>query len=76
MIWLIFCYIGTGNKTFWEQVNLTLSAPTPQIGHTHSNNLLAKTDELFECVWPYCGVGAKKVKGINSRFFHKVFWYF
>ena len=23
-----------------------------------SNNSLAKADELFECVWPFCGVSA------------------
>ena len=29
---------------------LTLLAPTPQNGQTHSNKLSAKADELFECV--------------------------
>ena len=28
---------------------LTLLAPTPQNGQTHSNKLSAKADELFEC---------------------------
>ena len=37
---------------------LTLYAPTPEIGQTHSNNLSAVADELFECVWTFCGVGA------------------
>ena len=31
-----------------------LSAPN---GQTHSNNSSATADELFECVWPFCGVG-------------------
>ena len=35
---------------------LTLSVPTTQNGQTHSNNSLATADELFECVWPFCGV--------------------
>ena len=28
----------------------------PQNGQTHSNNSSAFADELFECVWPFCGV--------------------
>ena len=39
-------------------MQLTLKAPIPQNDPTHSNNLLATADELFECVWPLCGVGA------------------
>ena len=38
--------------------DLTLLAPTPQNGQTHSNNLMATGDEFFECVWPFCGAGA------------------
>ena len=34
---------------------LTLEAPTPQNGQKHSNN-------STECVWPLCGVGAKRLK--------------
>ena len=30
----------------------------PQSGQTQSNNSGAFADELFECVWPLCGVGA------------------
>ena len=37
---------------------LTLKAPFPQNGETHSSNLSAAADELFECVSPFCGVGA------------------
>ena len=40
----------------------TLSTPTPQNGQTQSNKLSAVTDELFECVWPFCGVGAWRIK--------------
>ena len=36
----------------------TFSAPIPQNGQAHSNN----ADELFECVWPYFGIGAERVK--------------
>ena len=32
---------------------LTLLAPISQNGQTYSNNPSA--DELFECVWPFCG---------------------
>ena len=37
---------------------LTLEALAPQNGQTHWNNSLAVADELFECVWPFGGVGA------------------
>ena len=33
----------------------------PQNDLTHSNNSLAKADELFECVWPCYGVGTCRV---------------
>ena len=32
-------------------------APTTQNGQASSNNSSAFADELFECVWPFCGVG-------------------
>ena len=41
-----------------EYLHLTLQGPVPQNGQTHSNNLLATADELFECVWPFCKAGA------------------
>ena len=31
--------------------------PTPQNGLTHSSNSAAVADDLFECVWLFCGVG-------------------
>ena len=40
---------------------LALYAPNPQNGQMHSNNLSTVVDELFECVWPFCGVGAWRV---------------
>ena len=24
-------------------------------------------DELFECVWPFCGIGAERVKNLLER---------
>ena len=39
-------------------VELTLYVLTPQNGQKHSNNSPVRADELFECVWPFCGVGA------------------
>ena len=41
-----------------EEVSLTLKSSTPQNGQTHSNHSSATADELFECAWPFCGVGA------------------
>ena len=40
---------------------LALYAPDPQNDQMHSNNLSTVVDELFECVWPFCGVGAWRV---------------
>ena len=40
---------------------MTLQAQTPQNGQTHST-----TDELLECVWPFCRVDAERVKGALS----------
>ena len=34
------------------------SSANPQNGQTYLNNSSAKVDELFEYVWPICGVGA------------------
>ena len=39
-------------------LKLALQAPTLQNGQTHSNNLLAVSHELFECVWSFFGIGA------------------
>ena len=41
---------------FLESCPLTLQAPTPENGQTHSNKSSAVADKLFECVWPFCGV--------------------
>ena len=38
-------------------VNLTLETPTLQNGQTHSNNSSTVAEKLFECVWPFCGIG-------------------
>ena len=40
-----------------EREVLTLEAPIPQNGLTHSNNLSTFAEELFECAWPICGAG-------------------
>ena len=37
---------------------LILYTPTLQNGQTHSNNSSVVADEMFECVWPFCGIGA------------------
>ena len=44
--------------------NLSSLIPTQQSGQTHSNNSSAVADELFECVRPFCGVAALRVKFI------------
>ena len=43
---------------YLKVLKLTLEAPITQNGQTQSNNLLAIANECFDCVWPFCGVGA------------------
>ena len=50
--------IINAEKTAGKMKYLTLKAPIPQNGQTHSNNSSATADELFECVSPFCKVGA------------------
>ena len=38
-------------------LSLTLYSSISQNGQTHSNNSSAISNELFECVWPFCGIG-------------------
>ena len=37
---------------------VTVSASTPQNRQIHSSNSSAFVDDLFACVWPFCGIGA------------------
>ena len=46
---------------YWEKV-LTHWAPTPQNGQTHSDNLSAIADKLFECILPFCGLACKGLR--------------
>ena len=46
---------------------LTVYKPSQQNGQTHSNNSLAFADELFDCVWPFCGVGSLSVKNFAIK---------
>ena len=41
--------------------------PTPRNGQTHSNNLSAKANKLFECVWPFCGIGGLRVNNHRCK---------
>ena len=41
---------------------LTLSAPNLQNDQTHSNNSSAKANDLFEDVWPFCGLELKVLR--------------
>ena len=50
-----------------RKLTLTLSASIPQNGLTHSNNSSANCDELFETIWPFCEIGAKRVKVIEQK---------
>ena len=48
---------------FYFPLFLTLYAPNPQYGlTTRSNNSSTVANDLFECVWPFCGVGVWRVK--------------
>ena len=39
-----------------------------QNDQTHSNNSSAVAGELFECVWPFCGIGALRVNSDYSSY--------
>ena len=56
---LFFEVNGKGTKTIygWRSNVLTLYTSTPQNDQTHSNNSSATVEELFECIWPFLGVG-------------------
>ena len=41
--------------------------PTLQNGQTHSNNSSGVADKLFECVWPFCGIGALRVRNKSEN---------
>ena len=41
-----------------EEKNLTLLVPIPQNGPTRIGQTQQFADELFECVWPFCEIGA------------------
>ena len=43
---------------FQKFFTLTHLAPAPQNGQTHPSNSSAVASELFDCVWPFCGVAA------------------
>ena len=47
-------------------------------GQTHSNNSSATANEFFECAWPFCEVGASRIKGFlkirNTYKTFKEFW--
>ena len=42
----------------WGISEFNLSSTKPQNGQSHSNISPATADELFQCVWPFCRVGA------------------
>ena len=57
------------------QLTLTLWTPTLQNGQIGSNKLLAVANELFECVWSFCGGGSLRIKEqcyINSFLAHNI----
>ena len=56
------------NNLVWSMAcfkRLTLKAPIPLNGQTHSNNSSATANELFECVWPFCKAGALRVNRLK-----------
>ena len=44
--------------SIWLMYEAFTRQPYKIATHTHSNYPLAKADELLECIWPFCGVGA------------------
>ena len=48
---------SNSNSNIYTWLN-PLSANPANWSHTHSSNLSAVANELFECVWPFCRDGA------------------
>ena len=70
MVFLIFsldfyiCWYLLVNSCLLFQTSVNHPSATPQNGQTYQNNLPAKADEFFECVWPFYELSAKRV---NAR---------
>ena len=47
--------------------------PIPQNGQKHSSNWSAVADELFECIWPVCGVGGYRVNYVSDTIMKAIF---
>ena len=56
-VWKIYQIIPPINSTF-PQLN-PLSANPTKWSNKHNSSAVA--DELFECVWPFCGVALKRL---------------
>ena len=46
--------------------------PPSQNGHTDSNNSSVTAAELFECVEPFSGVGAERVRNFQILFEYNI----
>ena len=55
---------------------LTLWALTLQNIQPYSNNSSATANELFECLWPICGVDTERVKISHAGSTKAVRWYY
>ena len=55
-----------------DALNLSLKAPTPENGQTHSNNLLATAKKLFECVWSFCGCGTLRANTLINNLLNNI----
>ena len=48
---------GFSSAMFWRRIQPFKRQPHKMVKHTQ-NSSSAIADKLFECVWPFCGVGA------------------
>ena len=64
-LWKYTDYCTTSTLLHKKPIFNPLNA-NPTKCQTHSNNPSAFADELFECVWPFCGIGAWRVKKPRS----------
>ena len=55
-----------------DALDLSLKAPTPENGQTHSNNLLATAKKLFECVWSFCGFGTLRANTLLNNLLNNI----
>ena len=68
--WQFNWYNGIGENSHVSNINPVSANPT-KWSKTFKNSS-ATAGKLFECVGPFCGVGASRVKKFSSQYYHLI----